>query len=61
MSEENAFLHKTKNYATYCRRLHDILRDARSQAWCSAVAEASFPCQRVYDKDQQKKNKNVDS
>ena len=30
-------------------------------AWCSAMAEAPFPCQRVDEKDQQKRNKIVDS
>ena len=29
----NAFWHKTKNQATHCRCLHDIQRDARSQAY----------------------------
>ena len=53
----HAFLHKTKKLATHCRFLHDIPRDARSQAWCSAVAEASFPCHGAYEKDQQKRKK----
>ena len=39
----NALQHQTKMQATHCRCLHDIPRDERSQAWCPAVAEASFP------------------
>ena len=55
MSEEMLSRIRQTFMQTQCRRLHDVPKYARSQARCSAMAEASFPCQRVYEKDQQKK------
>ena len=40
----NAFQLKTKNYATHCRCRHAIPRNARSQAWCSAVSRQLERC-----------------
>ena len=54
MSEEDAFLHTTKIQATHRRRLHNISEDAWSKAWCSSLAKASFPSQRIYGKIQAK-------
>ena len=54
MSEEllSSIRHKSKQHIADA--LHNIPRVARSEAWYSAVAEASFLCQRFYEKDQPK-------
>ena len=46
----NALQHQTKIQAAHCRCLHDSPRNARSQAWCSTMAEASFLVQELMRK-----------
>ena len=48
------YLHAEERWTCpHCRCLHDIPKNARSQAWFSAMAQASLHCQRVYEKDPQ--------
>ena len=48
MSEEMLSCIQQKNQATHRRRLHDIPENVWSKVWCSSVAIASFPNQRIF-------------
>ena len=52
MSNEMLSCIQQKIEDTHRRRLHDIPENVWSKAWCSSVAIASFPSQRIYLKNQ---------